>query len=632
MDAKTNQTRKLFFSDQNEAMLLSLLSKNFQQRLSSPLNEKEAVRLERGLEHYMSEVFQNNSNQPVQVLNKEVITATASDFQDYIQRQASLTSVTTTETSFQETSQRFDQLLQTRQRGSEAPRPAVPEYVQRITLEEDNSVSALTAFEEAKKKRNQEMSSQMEMQLAKRTASASQSIYAKETVQQRPDPRQLFDQPLDMVVRGTEMPRELPGRGDGNPTIAHSGDNGTANRGSLQQDILIKQQDIQAYKETEYNLSIYSADRKWEFNTNAGENRYNFHVNLYSGNPTNGVSVAPKGTARFRNITRIEFVKAIMPIEGLDVITLKNSATIGDNNTSLFSTVFSLPFVALSIDELDNNNYGTNSYVDKAFGLLQYDANWISDANAGSISGGTIDYDPALSGNRGFVSMIPKHLKCQRVYTPTPLATLTKLSVRLQRPDGTLLSDTLDTLDVSGVFFSNSAATYVSTAYTTVSNSYYLDTSGEFIWIDTRTNFSRFTVAQGDRIVIRNLSISTPTKAQTDFLNYLQRDTGHFVVNLASLRYVSAAPKPQQQVNDGANQLGYARFIVIRNQFNDPTTGSIALLPFGGQATNTTLGTSIVALNFSPGRLLNLSHQTQLIFRVITRDYDSTSLVRPDNL
>ena len=472
------------------------------------------------------------------------------------------------------------------------------------------------------------MSSQMEMQLAKRTASASQSIYAKETVQQRPDPRQLFDQPLDMVVRGTEMPRELPGRGDGNPTIAHSGDNGTANRGSLQQDILIKQQDIQAYKETEYNLSIYSADRKWEFNTNAGENRYNFHVNLYSGNPTNGVSVAPKGTARFRNITRIEFVKAIMPIEGLDVITLKNSATIGDNNTSLFSTVFSLPFVALSIDELDNNNYGTNSYVDKAFGLLQYDANWISDANAGSISGGTIDYDPALSGNRGFVSMIPKHLKCQRVYTPTPLATLTKLSIRLQRPDGTLLSDTLDTLDVSGVFFSNSAATYVSTAYTTVSNSYYLDTSGEFIWIDTRTNFSRFTVAQGDRIVIRNLSISTPTKAQTDFLNYLQREAGHFVVNLASLRYVSAAPKPQQQVNDGANQL----FIVIRNQFNDPTTGSIALLPFGGQATNTTLGTSIVALNFSPGRLLNLSHQTQLIFRVITRDYDSTSLVRPDNL
>jgi hypothetical protein len=632
MDAKTNQTRKLFFSDQNEAMLLTLLTKNFQQRLSSSLNEKETVRLERGLEHYMSEVFQNNSNQPVQVLNKEVITATASDFQDYLQRQASLTSVAATETNFQETSQRFDQLLQNRQRGNEPSRPPVPEYVQRITLEEDNSVSALTAFEEAKKRRNQEMSSQMEQQLAKRTASASQSIYAQDSAQsqQRPDPRQLFDQPLDMVIRGTELPRELPGRGDGNPTIARSGDV-AASRGSLPQDMLIKQQDIQSYKETEYNLSIYSADRKWEFNTNAGENRYNFHVNLYSGNPTNGISVAPKGTARFRNITRIEFVKAIMPIEGLDVVVLKNSATMGDNNTSLFSTVFSLPFVALSIDELDNNNYGTNSYVDKAFGLLQYDANWISDTNAGTISGSSQTYDPALSGNRGYVSMIPKHLKCQRVYTPTPLATLTKLSVRLQRPDGSLLSDTLDTLDISGIFIGNSAASYINSAYLTVSNSYYQDTSGEFIWIDANTNFSRFTVAQGDRIVIRNLSISNPTVAQTDFLTYLQRASGHIVVNIAYMRYVSGSPK-QQIVTDGANPIGYARFIIIRNQFRDPTTGAITLLPFGGQATNTSLGTSLVTLNFAPGRLLNLSHQTQLIFRVITRDYDSTSLVRPDNL
>ena len=251
---------------------------------------------------------------------------------------------------------------------------------------------------------------------------------------------------------------------------------------------------------------------------------------------------------------------------------------------------------------------------------------------ANSIIGAqTIDYDPALSGNRGYVSMIPKHLKCQRVYTPTPLATLTKLTVRLQRPDGSLLSDTLDTLDVSGIFFSNSAATYINGAYTTVSNSYYQDTSGEFIWIDTNTNFSRFTVAQGDRIVIRNLSISNPTVAQTDFLTYLQRASGHIVVNIAYMKYVSGSPK-QQIVTDGANQLGYARFIIIRNQFRDPTTGAITLLPFGGQATNTALGSSLVTLNFSPGRLLNLSHQTQLIFRVITRDYDSTSLVRPDNL
>jgi hypothetical protein len=42
------------------------------------------------------------------------------------------------------------------------------------------------------------------------------------------------------------------------------------------------------------------------------------------------------------------------------------------------------------------------------------------------------------------------------------------------------------------------------------------------------------------------------------------------------------------------------------------------------------------ALMVSPavasGRLLNLSHQIQLIFRVITRDMDSATRLRPDNL
>ena len=53
-----------------------MLSKNFQQRLGSPLNEKQSSRLERALEHYMSEVIQANPGTPVQTLNKEVLQAT----------------------------------------------------------------------------------------------------------------------------------------------------------------------------------------------------------------------------------------------------------------------------------------------------------------------------------------------------------------------------------------------------------------------------------------------------------------------------------------------------------------------------------------------------------------------------
>jgi len=113
--------------------------------------------------------------------------------------------------------------------------------------------------------------------------------------------------------------------------------------------------------------------------------------------------------------------------------------------------------------------------------------------------------------------------------------------------------------------------------------------------------------------------------AQTDFLNYLQDSSGLMVVAVGNTSTLSS-------LADGVNVAGYANYIIVRNRFNDPTTGSVFLRPFGGAANNTTLAISLVTNVFTTGKLINLSRQTQLIFRVITRDYDSTSLLRPDNL
>ena len=588
------RTRQVFFSQQNESMLYGMLSKNFQQRLGS-LNEKQGSRLERGLEHYMSEVFQVNPTAPIQSLNKEVLAATASDFNDYIQRQESLT--VATPQMFEETSNRFEQLQQDRQRTLEAPRPTVPEYVQAIQIKEDDSISALTMFEEAKKRRNMEMNAQAETMMTKRASTASQPLYLQEA-SERPDPRLMYDRPLDLVVAG----QEASGVADANPTLARAMSPGSGR--SLPQDMIIKQQDIQAYKEVEYNLSLYSADRKWEFENT--ENRYNFSVNLYSGNPTNGMSIAPKATARFRNIVRVEFIKAIMPIENTDMIVRK--ATSNTYDSSYLKNVFGYPYVTLHVDELDTNTYGTNNTMDNAFGILQYDANWTDNTNS-----------------MGFTSLIPKHMKCQRIYAPTPLSTLNKLTIRLQQPNGQLVNETADTLDINGAFLSitNDIKTYTSINTNT---SVYQDLSGEYIWIDCKTWFTRYQVAAGDRIQIRNLSpITNPTAAQTAFLAFLQNANGLMVVGTA---YNTSTTS----LNDGNNTAGYSRYIIVRSQFNDPTTGSTSVLPFGGAATNATLSGLLAAARFTTGRLINLSHQTQLVFRIVTRDYDSTALVRPDNL
>jgi thiol-disulfide isomerase/thioredoxin len=64
----------------------------------------------------------------------------------------------------------------------------------------------------------------------------------------------------------------------------------------------------------------------------------------------------------------------------------------------------------------------------------------------------------------------------------------------------------------------------------------------------------------------------------------------------------------------------------------DPTTGSTSLNYFGGSYSNTSTMFKTIGGVGTSGKLLNLNHQTQYVFRVITRDLDSSSRIRPDNL
>lgn len=694
---QAQQNRRVFFSEQNEQLLFSMLSNNFTQRLGTRLNEKQSSRLERGMEHYMGEVFQANSSLPVQTLNKEVLSATVADFTEYLQREESLKLVTPQ--SFQQTSQRYDQLQLDRQRSLEPPRPSVPDYVQPIIIKEDDSTAALTLFEEAKKRRNMEMSAQADEQLQRRSASAMMPVYLQDQ-EARPDPRTLYSTQLDMVTAGQEV--ALSGRADVNPTTARPGPT-TASRSVLQQDMIIKQEDIQSYKETEYNLSIYSADRNWDGPlTELNQNRFNFTVNLFSGNSPTGVNLMPKSANRLRNIVRIEFVKAVIPIEATDIVVRKISSTdspnyiqalinaqavaitsvnagvstasvpaanlaqinlnklidynnlIGDSpgtlgangsaynhvkyDTSYVKSVYSYPFITLNVDELDTNTFGTNNSMDNAFGILQYDSNWTDNTDS-----------------LGFTSLIPKHMKCQRVFSPTPLATLNKMTIRLQQPNGNLVNAVADTLDIKGIFLSSYASIrgYFPSANIDLSGTPYADGVGEYIWIDCKKWFSRFQVSVGDRIQIKNLTSLQPTPAVTDLINFLQNPDGLLVAGTAYLKPITAtdllalgltaaqignglsgSTNVNQVLADDCNIAGYSNYIIVRGKFYDPTLGNTGIQPYGNQLDNSSLSTDILSgvTAIRPGRLINLSKQTQLIFRVITREYDSTSLVRPDNL
>jgi hypothetical protein len=644
-----SDTKNPFFSGQNEAMLDRILYNDFQRRIGGDLNEKQKERLVKTVRHYMNEVYEEKGEQPVPIMNKEVLAAVVPDYLSYLRRGQ----ISSEERTRVDVGTRFNQLQNERQEARPMP-PAAPDF--RITGDEETS-TAITLFEQVKKQReddasrvantytesrirgqesiNRSVSASMEyddgvdaarkkdeLALMERNM-ARQTAVKQVNLSLPPDPRAFF-------FGGTTPGGEGP-LAQANPTLALP--DSIRTRPSLPQDSIKKQDDIVTYRENEYNLFLYSADRNWV--ANSTENRYNFSVNFDPANNRPGFGFSTAANIKFKNIVRIELVKVIVPTEGIDILATQDNTLDTSGGTTVYTTNYnttininalSFPYLMLNIPELDTNNFGTNTNIDNAFGIVQYDANWISDNTA---------------NNRGYLAMIPKFMKCQKVYYPTPLATLQKLTIQLRQPNGELVSDSLDTLDISGILFSSQLTS--NPVGTLVSNAKFADLSGAYIWIQTSTWFNQFMVSQADRVVFQNIVFPpsyTQTQASTDFVNFLQRKQGHIVVGTGHYRTsYGSFVRLGQTLYQGysyykgtPNTQGYCNYIIIRNFFNDPTTGSTALGYFGGTAAaNSTFRSSIPGVNLKSGRFINMNHQTQVVLRVITRDMDSASRLRPDN-
>ena len=645
------QTSKdVFFSQKNETMLQRLLNTDFQRRVGGDLNDKQNLRLSKTIKHYMNEVYfdEGNSGKPVQFLNKEVLQSVVPDYLSYLQR--SNGTPDTSDSLKADVSTQFERLQMARQSGKPVP-PQPPSF--QLSLE-DEGPSSLSRFEQLKLQReaearrleeqeaslaptpavntvNKELAlrnqSDDDFRLGARAAAQRDSLELASREQTRslqrttneildvpPDPRYLFMGDSGLLPNSSRA----MGIANANPTLALP--DAVRTRAPLPQDNIKAQDDIISYRENEYNLFIYSADRDWVNNTQ--ENRYNFSVNFDPANNRSGFGLSPSTYIKFKNIARIELVKIIMPTEGVDTLSIKSSSTAYDTAKSV--NVFAYPYLQVRIDELNTNGFGTNDGLNNAFGVVSYDAYWASDTTL---------------KNKGFTRLVPKFLKCQKIYYPTPLSTLQKMTIQIQKPDGTQFCSTSDALDVSGVVTSaqlSGSQAWLPVTGNVASANYY-DVSGEYLWIQTKTWFSQFTITQGDRINLKNVAFPTgfagavlPT---ADFVNFLTRAEGHIVVDIGQGSRVSTSMYFKDGAN-GSNKIGYSNFIIIRNNFADPTTGSTALIPYGGSAAanSTFLGALVAAPGLSTGRLMNLSHQIQLIFRVITRDMDSMKHLRPDNM
>ena len=375
--------------------------------------------------------------------------------------------------------------------------------------------------------------------------------------------------------------------------------------GLRQQDYVIPQEPVVKYIEKETNIFLSSLDRDWSRDN--GENRYNFSIRFNPGNTRLGYGLSPAVHQRFRNIVRIEFVKAILPTEGLDAV-VRNTGTSGapTYDTSRIYNAFSFPYVAVRIAELNTNGFSTNPDQDNnTFAMIHYDATWMADNNSNN------------TNRSAYAGMIPKFLKCQRVYEPTPLGSLQKLSIRLERPSLDLLSSSNDALDLSGVFLSDNVPGGIT------NNSVYNISGNGYIFLQTSTYFLQSAFGEDDRVYVQNV-LATGADAANDFTTYINQSTGHLVVGIAS--------NTGGTITDGANAQGYANYIIVRSRFLDPTTGSVARDPFGGEANDTALGNALKVLVQPNARIINANRQVHMVFRIITREMDSASNIRPDNV
>ena len=646
-----------FFTKDNEGVLQRVLYNDICRRYGDTLTEKQATRLMKTVSYYMGEVHRVHGDKPVNFLNKEVLTVVLPDYVAYLERsdRAPRSAVSDIEVGpepsgqVQEVRQIEDidnafTALQARRQETKA-KPQMQDF--RISLSEEPPLS-MELFERMKKEREEAA-----------LASASATASATGVPAQAPMQNNLgFVEASDTFLQGSRKAKEdaelmfaeqerkkleqranislpvppdmrslytTPNTAAGNPTTTSSDRRDTL--ANLPQAILTREPDVLSYRETETNLFLYSGDRDWT--TNSTESRYNFTTIFdpagLRGNQSFQTTTVP---TRFRNIIRIEFIKAIIPGESFDPLVVKTGSAAYQANTSI--NALSFPYIQVRIPELETNSYGTNQAITSSFALLQYDANWINDSSLGT--------------QRGYFAMIPKFMKCQKVYT-TPLSTLQRLSIQLQRPDGTILSSAPDTLDIQNIYPTialNSTVFGTSINGTVYTQDPAVDVSGSaYYWVQTAKYFNVASFATGDRVSLKNIAWSSwspisPAGTQlaqlTSIVNFLQRASGHIVVAVGTI-----TGSGMSAVFSDSNTQGYVNAFLVRGDFPDPSTGVFSAQAPGGVADSAAAasGSSANYLINNPvtsGRVLNQSHQVHIALRVITRDIDSTGVLRADNL
>ena len=360
------------------------------------------------------------------------------------------------------------------------------------------------------------------------------------------------------------------------------------------------------YIQKSHMISINSRNRKWKDNR---ESRYNYSIQF---SPTDDTSDGLSISTLYKNITSIELVRTVLAHD--------NTPLPFDNR--LYMGIQSYPYLVLNLKEIDGIYSGTNDHIDKCFAHLIFDKEYKCEI----LSSGQIGTEMSPIGtnstpstavkvfdkqySRGFCGYIPVGFE-KKIFYPSPLASLNKLTIQLTTPDGENISNLRDNLDITAVALEN-----VSNLQLKKPTGFPKENSRN-IKLTTKQFFTNRTFRIGDKIIIDDYTIDTPDSSQSEFIDFINRQTGHYIINLT----LEVSTNDDSNTNDNE---GFINTIYISPPGNyDDSTGGIKDKIAGIADGSLTVTQSA---STTP-RLLNLYLQNHYIFKIITRDFDTNSVM-----
>ncbi len=440
------------------------------------------------------------------------------------------------------------------------------------------------------------------------------TIYNKNIMDNQSNLSQTIVNPLDLSNLGNDLTQNFMEKIEQKIVNNNKAQpNNDMTLAKMQEELVKLQRDTQPkYIEKVHYININSVDRQWEKNA---ESRFQFQVKFNQSSTFEGAGISQL----YKNVVSVELVSAILPMD----------SSIIPFDTRLYNGLMKYPYLLLRIDELDSVFRGTNNWVDRAFSTLLFDKVFFSSIlSTEYISGTTTSIVNSIPKqgftseyNRGFMKYNPAYFEKKKFYN-NPLASLNRMTISITDPRGNFINTQSDVLISNIVVFTGTLNTIGSTLEIGASNAYPFSTQSSFkmIKIQTTTNFSNRLFRIGDRIVMRdfasNVSLATKNSLFNSFMNRVE---GHTIINL----------ELETNGNANTNNRGF-----ISNLYISP--------PGTMDATNHTVDpatyyddSNSAILNLSgavQGTLINIDLQTHLLFRIVTRDPDTSTTLQPINI